>query len=103
MRLGRRRAVGGVAAADPEFAADSPDTGGVFDGGKVLRLGGRYCSEVCENSTDDGHLLACGKAGAGPHGLCVRPRPGRYVLGRTGVFRRPADLPRRVTARGCRR
>jgi DNA-binding beta-propeller fold protein YncE len=23
----------------------------------------------------------------GPHGLCVYPRPGRYSLGHTGVFR----------------
>jgi transposase-like protein len=25
--------------------------------------------------------------GAGPHGLCVWPQPGRYSLGHTGILR----------------
>ncbi|WP_456077716.1 YVTN family beta-propeller repeat protein [Kitasatospora purpeofusca] len=65
----------------------SPDMGGVSADGKVLWLSGRYDSEVYAISTDDGHLLARVKVGAGPHGLCVYPQPGRYSLGRTGVFR----------------
>ncbi len=65
----------------------SPDMGGVSADGKVLWLSGRYDSEVYAISTVDGHLLARIKVGAGPHGLCVYPQPGRYSLGHTGVFR----------------
>ena len=38
-------------------------------------------------STTDGQLLAKIPVGAGPHGLCVYPQPGRYSLGHTGIFR----------------
>jgi DNA-binding beta-propeller fold protein YncE len=65
----------------------SPDMGGVSADGKVLWLSGRYNSEVYAISTDDGHLIARIPVGAGPHGLCVYPQPGRYSLGHTGVFR----------------
>jgi DNA-binding beta-propeller fold protein YncE len=65
----------------------SPDMGGVSADGKVLWLSGRYSSEVYAMSTRDGRLLARIKVGAGPHGLCVYPQPGRYSLGHTGVFR----------------
>ena len=34
-----------------------------------------------------GQLLARIRVGAGPHGLCVWPQPGRYSLGHTGVLR----------------
>jgi 6-phosphogluconolactonase (cycloisomerase 2 family) len=65
----------------------SPDMGGVSAGGKVLWLSGRYNSEVYAISTRSGRLLKRIKVGAGPHGLCVYPQPGRYSLGHTGVFR----------------
>ncbi|MFI1523823.1 YVTN family beta-propeller repeat protein [Kitasatospora cineracea] len=65
----------------------SPDMGGVSADGKVLWLSGRYDAEVYAISTDDGHLLARVPVGAGPHGLCVYPQPGRYSLGHTGIFR----------------
>ena len=65
----------------------SPDMGGVSADGKVLWLSGRYDSEVYAISTADGKLLARIPVGAGPHGLCVYPQPGRYSLGHTGVFR----------------
>jgi YVTN family beta-propeller protein len=65
----------------------SPDMGGVSANGKVLWLSGRYNNVVYALSTRNGHLLARIPVGAGPHGLCVYPQPGRYSLGHTGVFR----------------
>jgi YVTN family beta-propeller protein len=65
----------------------SPDMGGVSADGKVLWLAGRYNAEVYAISTKNGRLLARVPVGAGPHGLCVWPQPGRYSLGHTGVLR----------------
>jgi len=65
----------------------SPDMGGLSADGRVLWLSGRYDSVVYAISTVDGRLLAKIAVGAGPHGLCVYPQPGRYSLGHTGVFR----------------
>jgi YVTN family beta-propeller protein len=65
----------------------SPDMGGVSADGKVLWLSGRYNAEVYAISTSNGRLLARIHVGAGPHGLCVWPQPGRYSLGHTGVLR----------------
>jgi YVTN family beta-propeller protein len=65
----------------------SPDMGGVSADGKVLWLSGRYNAEVYAISTGDGRLLARIKVGAGPHGVCVWPQPGRYSLGHTGILR----------------
>ena len=65
----------------------SPDMGGVSADGKVLWLSGRYNSEVYAISTRDGRLLARIPVGAGPHGLCVWPQPGRYSLGHTDNMR----------------
>lgn len=65
----------------------SPDMGGVSADGRVLWLSGRYNREVYAIDTRSGRLLARIPVGAGPHGLCVYPQPGRYSLGHTGVFR----------------
>ncbi|MHB8659501.1 MAG: YVTN family beta-propeller repeat protein [Solirubrobacteraceae bacterium] len=65
----------------------SPDMGGVSADGKVLWLTGRYNAEVYAISTRNGRLLARIPVGAGPHGLCVWPQPGRYSLGHTGILR----------------
>ena len=65
----------------------SPDMGGLSADGKVLWLTGRYNGVVYAISTRTGALLARIRVGAGPHGLCVYPQPGRYSLGHTGVFR----------------
>jgi YVTN family beta-propeller protein len=65
----------------------SPDMGGVSADGRVLWLSGRYNSEVYAISTRTGRLLARIPVGAGPHGLCVWPQPGRYSLGHTGNMR----------------
>ncbi len=65
----------------------SPDMGGVSADGKVLWLSGRYNGVVYAISTRDGKLLARIAVGAGPHGLCVWPQPGRYSLGHTGILR----------------
>jgi YVTN family beta-propeller protein len=65
----------------------SPDMGNVSADGKVLWLSGRYNSEVYAISTTNGKLLARIPVGAGPHGLCVWPEPGRYSIGHTGILR----------------
>jgi DNA-binding beta-propeller fold protein YncE len=65
----------------------SPDMGNVDASGKVLWLSGRYSSEVYALSTANGRLLARIRVGAGPHGVCVWPQPGRYSLGHTGILR----------------
>ncbi|MBV8479099.1 MAG: hypothetical protein JOY72_02230 [Actinobacteria bacterium] len=65
----------------------SPDMGGVSANGRVLWLSGRYNSDVYAISTRSGHLLARIHVGAGPHGVCVWPQPGRYSLGHTDNMR----------------
>jgi 6-phosphogluconolactonase (cycloisomerase 2 family) len=65
----------------------SPDMGGVSADGRVLWLSGRYDGEVYAIDTRTGRLKKRIRVGAGPHGLCVYPQPGRYSLGHTGVFR----------------
>jgi YVTN family beta-propeller protein len=65
----------------------SPDMGGISADGKVLWLSGRYNGQVYAIDTRGGRLLARIPVGAGPHGLCVWPQPGRYSLGHTGILR----------------
>lgn len=65
----------------------SPDMGGVSPDGKRMWWSGRYNGVIYEMSTVNGRLLAEIPVGAGPHGLCVFPQPGRYSLGHTGNFR----------------
>jgi streptogramin lyase len=65
----------------------SPDMGGVSADGRVLWLSGRYNAEVYAIDTRSGRLIKRVPVGAGPHGLCVWPQPGRYSLGHTGVTR----------------
>jgi len=65
----------------------SPDMGNVSVNGKILWLSGRYNSVVYAIDTTNGRLLHRIAVGAGPHGLCVWPQPGRYSLGHTGIMR----------------
>jgi YVTN family beta-propeller protein len=65
----------------------SPDMGGISPDGTVMWWGGRYNGVVYAMSTANGRLLAKIPVGAGPHGVCVFPQPGRYSLGHTGNFR----------------
>jgi DNA-binding beta-propeller fold protein YncE len=65
----------------------SPDMGNVSADGKVLWLSGRWNGVVYAIGTRDGRLLAKIPVGAGPHGVCVWPQPGRYSLGHTGILR----------------
>ncbi len=65
----------------------SPDMGGLSADGKVFWVSGRYNGVVYAVSAVDGHLLRTIPVGAGPHGLCIWPQPGRYSLGHTGVMR----------------
>jgi DNA-binding beta-propeller fold protein YncE len=61
--------------------------GGLSPDGKVFWVSGRYNGVVYAISVPDGRLIRKIKVGAGPHGLCIYPQPGRYSLGHTGVFR----------------
>jgi YVTN family beta-propeller protein len=65
----------------------SPDMGGISADGNVFWVAGRYNGAVYAISTRTGRLLHKIRVGAGPHGLCIYPQPGRYSLGHTGVFR----------------
>jgi DNA-binding beta-propeller fold protein YncE len=65
----------------------SPDMGNISADGMVLWLTGRWNGVVYAISTRNGRLLAKIPVGAGPHGLCVWPQPGRYSLGHTGILR----------------
>jgi DNA-binding beta-propeller fold protein YncE len=65
----------------------SPDMGGVSADGSALWLSGRYNNVVYEISTRSGRLLRRIPVGAGPHGVCVWPQPGRYSIGHTGILR----------------
>jgi DNA-binding beta-propeller fold protein YncE len=65
----------------------SPDMGGVSADGGTLWLSGRYNAAVYAINTRTGRLRARISVGAGPHGLCVWPQPGRYSLGHTGIMR----------------
>ena len=65
----------------------SPDMGGVSANGRVLWLTGRYNAELYAISTRTGKLLHRVPVGAGPHGACVWPQPGRYSIGHTGILR----------------
>jgi DNA-binding beta-propeller fold protein YncE len=65
----------------------SPDMGGVSADGRVLWLSGRYDSEIYAISTRTGRLVRRVRVGAGPHGMCVWPQPGRYSIGHTGILR----------------
>lgn len=65
----------------------SPDMGGLSADGRTLWLTGRYNAEVYAISTRTGRLMHRITVGAGPHGLCVWPQPGRYSIGHTGILR----------------
>ncbi len=65
----------------------SPDMGGVSVSGRLLWLSGRYDAAVYAIDTRTGKLVRRIGVGAGPHGLCVWPQPGRYSLGHTGIMR----------------
>jgi len=65
----------------------SPDMGGVSADGDQLWVSGRYNREVYAIDTRTGNVLARIRVGAGPHGLCYFPQPGRYSLGHTGNYR----------------
>jgi DNA-binding beta-propeller fold protein YncE len=65
----------------------SPDMGNVSADGRVLWLSGRYDNQAYAIDTRTGKLLARVPVGAGPHGICVWPQPGRYSLGHTGIMR----------------
>jgi YVTN family beta-propeller protein len=65
----------------------SPDMGGVSASGHVLWLSGRYDGSVYALNARTGRLLRRIPVGAGPHGLCWWPQPGRYSLGHTGIMR----------------
>ena len=76
-----------VVATWPIPGGGTPDMGGVSADGTTLWLSGRRSAEVYAFDTTTGALRARIPVGAGPHGLCVWPQPGRYSLGHTGILR----------------
>jgi YVTN family beta-propeller protein len=65
----------------------SPDMGGVSADGNSLWLTNRYGYSVDVIDTRSGRVSRSVTVGAGPHGACVWPQPGRYSLGHTGNMR----------------
>jgi YVTN family beta-propeller protein len=65
----------------------SPDMGGVSTDGTRLWLSNRHGGSVMAIDTRDGRVVGRISVGAGPHGLCVFPQPGRFSLGHTGNYR----------------
>ena len=94
---GGRRGPGSVTVLDPATrqlvatwpvpGGGSPDMGNVSADGRELWVSGRYDGEVYVFATTTGRLTHRIRVGAGPHGLCVWPQPGRYSLGHTGNMR----------------
>jgi len=76
----------------------SPDIGGISPDGTVMWWSGRYNGVIYAMSTVNGHLLATIPVGAGPHGVCVFPQPGRYSLGHTGTSAEARDNGHRIVA-----
>ncbi|MHB8670214.1 MAG: YncE family protein [Acidimicrobiales bacterium] len=76
-----------VVANWPIPGGGTPDMGGVSADGNRLWLSGRRSREVYGFDTTTGRVVARIRVGAGPHGMCVWPQPGRYSLGHTGILR----------------
>lgn len=96
MKQGRARGPGSVTVIDfatrsivaqwPIPGGGSPDMGNVSADGKQLWLSGRFDSEVYMFDTTSGAVVKV-SVGLEPHGLTVRPQPGRYSQGHTGNMR----------------
>jgi YVTN family beta-propeller protein len=75
-----------VEATWPLPGGGSPDMGNVTADGRYLWLSARFDVEVYAVDTTNGSVTSI-PAGKEPHGLTVRPQPGRYSLGHTGNMR----------------
>ena len=60
--------------------------GNVSADGKTLWLSGRLHDVAYAFDTTTGQVTKI-PVGAGPHGICVWPQPGRYSLGHAGIMR----------------
>jgi YVTN family beta-propeller protein len=76
-----------VEATWPIPGGGSPDMGNVSADGKYLWLSGRFDDIVYAFATTTGAVKATIPVGAEPHGLTVRPQPGRHLLWHTGNMR----------------
>ncbi|MFN8035344.1 MAG: YncE family protein [Acidimicrobiia bacterium] len=65
----------------------SPDMGGVSADGRELWLSNRYNASVSVIDTATGKVTHVVEVGAGAHGLCLFPQPGRFSMGHTGNYR----------------
>ena len=65
----------------------SPDMLQVSTDGKQLWYSNRMQGSVSVVDTADGHVIKTIPTGAGAHGLCLFPQPGRYSVGHNGVYR----------------
>ena len=65
----------------------SPDMIQISPDGRQLWVSGRFDSTVYVVDTATGDVIHRIKVGAGDHGLCYFPEPGRFSLGHNGVYR----------------
>jgi YVTN family beta-propeller protein len=65
----------------------SPDMLQVSTDGVQLWASNRFNGSVSVIDTSDGHVIKTIATGAGAHGLCFFPQPGRFSVGHNGVYR----------------
>jgi YVTN family beta-propeller protein len=65
----------------------SPDMLQVSTDGTQLWASNRFNGSVSVIDTSDGHVIKTIATGAGAHGLCFFPQPGRFSVGHNGVYR----------------
>jgi YVTN family beta-propeller protein len=65
----------------------SPDMLQVSTDGSQLWASNRFHGSVSVISTADGSVIKTIPTGAGAHGVCLFPQPGRFSVGHNGVYR----------------
>src|SRR5205085_4998050 len=75
------------AVTDTWKVGGSPDMLQVSTDGTQLWVSNRFNGSVSVIDTSDGHVIKTIATGAGAHGVCFFPQPGRYSVGHNGVYR----------------
>jgi YVTN family beta-propeller protein len=65
----------------------SPDMLQVSTDGSRLWVSNRFHGSVSVIDTNDGSVVKTIRTGAGAHGVCFFPQPGRFSVGHNGVYR----------------
>ncbi|MGH9276914.1 MAG: YncE family protein, partial [Acidimicrobiales bacterium] len=65
----------------------SPDMLQVSRDGSQIWVSNRFHGSVSVIDANDGHVIKTIPTGAGAHGVCLFPQPGRYSVGHNGVYR----------------